>query len=60
MKKEIEYYLKSIVRNHHCKKCLERLFKKYPNSYGCIFKYNNDEHLCSYAHRYYKDFDIDD
>ena len=52
MTEKQEQLLKKLVREHECPLCLKRLAEEYPKSLGCIFRYNNDEHLCDRAEKY--------
>lgn len=47
-----EQLIKVLVRKNECDKCLKKMIKKYPNMIDCIFRHNNDEHLCDKAKKY--------
>lgn len=47
-----EQLLKKLVSEHECPLCMKRLAEEYPKSIGCIFRSNNDEHLCKKAEKY--------
>lgn len=52
MTEKQEQLLKKLVREHECPLCMKRLAEEYPKSLGCIFRCNNDEHLCDRAEKY--------
>lgn len=54
MKHKEEQRLKVLVRKNDCTNCLKKMKKEHPNMIDCIFRYNNDEHLCEKAEKYEK------
>lgn len=44
-----EQEIKRIMRDSKCPECLKELKRKHPNMLDCIFRHNNDEHLCDTA-----------
>lgn len=52
MTHEQEQLLKKVLREHECPLCLKQMMDKYPKMLDCIFRHNNDEHLCKRAEKY--------